>query len=294
VTPLDSGLKDWLAHYGVSVRPELVLDDQNQPLPIPEVRYTPLGAMRTWSMAPYPYLIQVTQDGFLNRNVTASLDTVGIYWGSPLAVEDQQTEGPEVLPLLQSSPRSWTSDDLSQVGYVDYTVPEEGTQPQLLAVALNGRFKSYYADHPVPGAEEEPTTEADLPDAGEEPPAPPPPPPIPLEESPETRLVVVGDSAFLSDLVAGTLGQVDGGFFVENLRFVQNLIDWVSLDNDMMEIRSRGVISRRLATVDKGSEITIETANYAFPAMLLLGLGLGFQYRRRRTLPLFDPSRKED
>ena len=100
----------------------------------------------------------------------------------------------------------------------------------------------------LPGAEDEPESAPahELDDGAEESPAPPSPPPIPLEESPDTRLVVVGNSAFLSDLVARSLGQIEGGFFVENLRFVENLIDWVSLDSDMMKIRSRGLVSRRL------------------------------------------------
>ena len=90
-------------------------------------------------------------------------------------------------------------------------------------------------------------------------------------------MVVVGNSAFLSDFVARSLGQTDGGFFVENLRFVENLIDWVSLDNDMMEIRSRGLVSRRLATVDKSTEMTIEVINYVVPVVALVGLGLGLR-----------------
>ena len=155
-------------------------------------------------------------------------------------------------------------------------------------MALNGRFKSYYVEHPVPGAEAE-TAEFEELDAGaEDSLQPPSPPPIPLEESPDTRLVVVGNSAFLSDFVARSLGQADGGFFVENLRFVENLIDWVSLDNDMMEIRSRGLVSRRLAAVDKSTEMTIEVINYVVPVVALVGLGLGLHYRRRNTVPLFE------
>jgi ABC-2 type transport system permease protein len=254
------------------------------------VRYTALGAVRTWSLAPYPYLVQITGDGFLNADVTATLDTVGIYWGSPLAVDEEQAAGLDVLPILQSSELSWTSDDLTQVGYVDYTVPADGTRPRLLAVALGGRFKSYYVEHPVPGAgdESESAPPRGLDDGVEGSPAPPSPPPIPLEESPDTRLVVVGNSAFLSDLVARSLGQIDGGFFVENLRFVENLIDWVSLDSDMMEIRSRGLVSRRLNAVDKSTELTVEVVNYIVPLIALAALGLTLHYRRRRAAPLFE------
>ncbi len=273
VAPLNTGLDDWLAHHGITVGRTLVLDDVNQVMPIPEVRYTSLGAMRTISLVPYPYLVHVQGKGFLNHDITANLDSVGIYWGSPVTVDEEVAAGVEVLPILQSSDRSWTSDDLGRIAELEYFVPEEGLAPQLLAVALAGRFESYYRDHPVPGADSEAT--------------PPEPPPIPLEQSPDTRLVIVGNAAFISDFVERALGQIDNGFFVENLRFVENLIDWSTQDNDLMSIRSQGVVSRRLDVIEKSSEMTLEAINYVLPVVALIGLGWFLNYRRRRAVPTF-------
>jgi ABC-2 type transport system permease protein len=284
LTPVETGLEDWLAHHGVTIDQTLVLDDRNQPLPIPEVRSTPFGTMRTWTLAPYPYLVQVREEGFRNSEITASLDSVGIYWGSPLQIDEQVTTDLEVLPILESSDRSWTDDNLGSVAFVEYDVPVEGTEPHLLAVALSGRFKSYFADRPIPGqappdpidsAAEEPSEE----DAAE-------PSKVALEESPETRLIVVGNAEFLSDFVARALAAVDGGFFVENLRFAQNLIDWAGLDNDMLGIRARGLVSRRLERVDRREEVFIEAVNYVVPVVLLAALGAFLHWRRRQTPPL--------
>ena len=280
--PVDSGLGDWLAHKGITVEPTLVLDDRNQPLPIPEMRPTPFGTMRTWTLAPYPYLVQVREEGFRNPEITASLDAVGIFWGSPLRIDEQAATGLEVLPILQSSNRSWTSDDLAAVGFVHYEVPAEGTEPHLLAVALSGRFKSYFADREIPGQPAAQAGEA-APETGE---AAPARRKVALEESPETRLIVVGNAEFLSDFVARALASVDGGFFVENLRFAQNLIDWAGLDNDMLEIRARGMVSRRLDRTEKGEERFIEVLNYGLPALLLAVLGGFLRWKRRQTRPL--------
>jgi len=282
LVPIETGLDEWLGHHGVSIDRTLVLDDVNQALPIPEMRSTPFGTMRTWTLAPYPYLVQVRDKGFRNSEITASLDSVGIYWGSPLKIDEESTTDLQVLPILESSDLSWTDDDLSQVPLIDYLVPAEGTEPHLLAVALNGRFSSFYAERPVPGQDSAPikgeTEDFEKPT--------PQPSRVALQQSPETRLIVVGNAEFLSDLVARALSSVDGGFFVENLRFAQNLIDWVGLDNDMLGIRARGLVSRRLERVEKGEEIFIEVLNYVVPALLLAALGAFLHWKRRQTPPL--------
>jgi ABC-2 type transport system permease protein len=281
LAPLESGLDDWLAHHGVTVEPTLVLDDRNQPLPLPQVRNTPFGAMRTWTLEPYPYLVQVREDGFLNSEITSTLNAVGIYWGSPLSVDEETTEGLEVIPILQSSEVSWTDSDLASAGYVDYEVPAEGTAPRLLAAALSGRFESYFENGPPSGGEENATSEEE--GSGEI-------PQVSLKQSPETRLVVIGDAEFLSDFVARALSQVDGGFFVENLRFLQNVIDWVGLDNDMLSIRARGLASRRLERVSRGAEVLVEAFSYIVPIVSLFAIGAYLHLRRRQAVAMATPA----
>jgi ABC-2 type transport system permease protein len=284
LSPIETGLDGWLAHHGITIGDTLVLDDRNQALPIPEIRQTPFGAMRTWTLAPYPYLVQVREDGFLHREITSTLNAVGIYWGSPLTVaepakKDNDTPAPDVIPLLRSSQSSWTDTDLSRVGFVDYTVPESGTEPQLLAAALSGRFASYFeAGKHEPEAAEGAAVADDKSK-------------LALRQSPETRLVVVGNAEFLSDFVARALAQVDGGFFLENLRFVQNVIDWVALDNDMLSIRARGMVSRRLERIGRPTEVAVEAASYAVPIVLLFGIGAWLHLRRKQAVALTASSR---
>ena len=283
IAPIETGLDDWLQHHGIGVEPTLVLDDRNQALPIPEVRQTPFGTIQEWSLVPYPYLIQVRDDGFRRSEITGGLDAVGVYWGSPLTVDPEVAGDLEVLPILQSSQDSWTDDDTSGVGFVDYEVPTEGTQTYLLAAALNGRFKSFFAGKPVPVRE---TSQHDDPETQEIEPEPAPAVEVTLEESPETRLVVVGNAELLSDFVAQALGQIDGGFFEENLRFAQNLVDWVSLDNEMLGIRTRGAATRRLVRTERTTQRALEWANYLAPVLLLAALGFYLHWKRRRVLPV--------
>jgi len=153
VLPMDTGLSDWLAHHGIEIEETMVLDDRNQPLPIPEARRTLLGTIRTWVLKPYPYLVEVRDEGLVNQQITARLDAVGIYWGSPVSVNAETIgEGIETLEILRSSERSWTSSNLSQVRFADYEVPPDGLGSRVLAVAAAGRFKSYFAGRGAPGS----------------------------------------------------------------------------------------------------------------------------------------------
>jgi ABC-2 type transport system permease protein len=284
LTSITTGLDDWLQHFGIGVEQTLVLDDRNQALPIPEVRQTPFGSIQEWVLAPYPYLLQVRDDGFRRPEITAGLDAVGIYWGSPLTVDEAATGGLEVVPILQSSEASWTDDDTRRVGFIDYEVPAEGTEPYLLAAAVSGKFKSYFAGKPIPARPVATPAEPPVGEAAS--PEPAPVAAVTLEESPETRLIVVGNAEFLSDLVAQALGQTGGGFFDENLRFAQNLIDWVSLDNEMLSIRARGSISRRLARTERSTQTAIEWVNYLVPILLLAFVGFYLHWKRRQVLPV--------
>ena len=148
-------------------------------------------------------------------------------------------------------------------------------------MSLSGRFPSYFAGKEVPLGSEEGAPTA-----------------VALEESPETRLLVVGDTEFLSDFVARALGDTEAGFFTQNLRFLENAIDWMTLDSDMIAIRSRGASARRLAQTDRGAQVTIEALNYVVPALLLLAFAVHRFWRRRRVEPLVtaaapSPSRSE-
>ena len=111
-----------------------------------------------------------------------------------------------------------------------------------------------------------------------------------LEESPDTRVVVIGNAEFLSDFIARALGTQEGGFFQENLAFMQNLIDWTNLDNDMLGIRSRGAARRRIEGVERGTEVMIEIVSYAIPVTLLLALAAFSIVRRRGAIPVVGPS----
>jgi hypothetical protein len=72
-----------------------------------------------------------------------------------------------------------------------------------------------------------------------------------LEHSPpDTRMVIFGSSAFVSDDVIGLAQQLESELALSNLMLVHNSIDWALADIDLLEIRAQ-TSARRALTVEK-------------------------------------------
>lgn len=87
------------------------------------------------------------------------------------------------------------------------------------------------------------------------------------------RLIVVGDSDFLRDNMLG------GG---DNLIFFQNLVDSLSLDQDLINIRSKGIGNRPLKELSDSAKATVRYVNVFGLTGLVLAFGLYRYYSRRK------------
>ncbi len=298
-----TGLEDLLAAYGVEIKDELVLDPQNEPFPIPVTRNLGGLKLREMQLIDYPYFVDVRPNNMDKENpVLAGLSEVTMQWASPIAVttpaapkteakKDGDKAEPEATPpskrdvavLLKSSEKSWTQTETSvqpdfdkwpKVGF-----GTDGNRKQYdLAVAISGSFSSAYA------GKKDPTVTGE---GGHI-----------LVRSPDTaRLVVVGSSSFVNDMVLSISRQTGSDRFTNNLQLVQNLVDWGVEDVDLLSIRSRGTYARTLLPVDArrlgGSDNAYELANYGFVVIALAAIALLTFGRRKRMTPIdLDPAKK--
>jgi len=89
------------------------------------------------------------------------------------------------------------------------------------------------------------------------------------------RLIVVGDSDFMTD-----------GFVrrnPDNLILFQNLVDSLSLDEDLINIRSQGVTERPIKELSDGAKAAIRYGNIFGLTLIVLAFGLVRYYIRRRS-----------
>jgi ABC-2 type transport system permease protein len=187
-------------------------------------------------------------------------------WASPLEIVKDKTRGLQVTELFKSSKYSWAQKEVFDLS------PKEGYFPapadmkeQLMGVALSGKFKSFYAGKKVPAAEEEKKAPA-LPQQQKEPPV--------IAESKETKLIVVGNSRFITENFPA---EFDG-----NRIFFQNVIDWVTVGDALIGIRSRESTDRPLMVVSEQAKAAIRFINILGVAILAGLFGLGRFYLRRR------------
>jgi len=87
-----------------------------------------------------------------------------------------------------------------------------------------------------------------------------------IAESPETRVLVVSDSDFISD----------DGLSDFNWAFLLNTVDWFSQDEDMISIRSRGITDRSIEATSTERRKFIKLAG-TFAMPVLVGI-FGFVY----------------
>jgi ABC-2 type transport system permease protein len=307
--PLDAGIEDLLANYGVRVQKALVVDRalcESASFSGGYVRYT----------LPYPFWPKTVPE-LLNQSlpVTAKLESLVFPWAAPLELDvpvaagdplgkikeleasdrkaraemaaklgmetppegesgtpapNTDTAGAPVVAdvLVRTSPGAWAVSGRYDLNPQQPFVPGK-TAAQVLAVALTGRFKSFYSDHPVPPVSVPPAGEGATPPAG----TPALDAPV-LESPPDTRILVVGNAQFATDSFMGQ--------FPANSLFVLNAVDWMTLGDQLISIRSRGATDRPLATLSDGAKSRVKLiCILGTPLLVIIGGIARFSMRRR-------------
>ena len=262
----DSPLLDMLSDYGVEVKREQVLDTYSQNFRIPRQF---LGQTMWEVLDKYPHWITVAEQ-FASRDnpVTARFSGLDLYWASPLEPVERENVSAEVL--MTTTPEAWTMADhfenhperATMLLYMDHDT--KGQYP--LAVALRGSFSSFFKGKGIPTREGEKIEWKEV-----------------KESSPETRLIVIGDSEFASEFYQFT----DARY---NLDFVSQSAEWLSNSEDLLLIKTRATRDMRLNKIRDPEEkwraaFFAQIFNVVFIPLLVIAFGLArLFYRRKKSI----------
>ena len=279
IEPIEDGLNDLLASYGVTIGESFVMDPQNEPFPMQVRRGTGASSFVEMQRVSYPFFVDVRRDGMESDSpIMANLPSVTLQWASPLGIDAVVNQDRDVDRLMRSTDESWLRTSPLAVpdtqSYPKLGFPVEGVQEQqTLAVSIRGSFGSHFAERSLPVATTEDGRDIEL--------------PPPIEKSPDTsRLVVIGSSEFVDDVVLGLSQILSADRFLFNLQFLQNAVDWAAVDLNLLGLRSGGIYTRLLQPLDEGEQTFWEAANYGAALAVLVVIGLVWNLRRRGERPM--------
>lgn len=253
-------INDLLEHYGIKVEQNLLLDRSH-------VHATFRSGFMTFQV-PYPFWIKVTSRGFSPDNPAVSnLESLVLPWTSTLKALEEKSTGITITELAKSTPYSWTRKGYYMLNpQQEFYSPGIKTESYPLALIASGKFKSFFADKPLPIVEEK--EDKKKPERERE----------PIKESPETQIIVAGNSRFITN---DFLTQFSG-----NQIFLLNAIDWLTLGEQLIGIRSRGATDLPLKETTEHIKTLIKSINmFGIPILLILfGLLLFYLRRRKRRI----------
>jgi len=285
MSPVKAGLNDLLASYGVNVSQSMVMDQQNAAFPVVVARDAGGFQVQEIQAVNYPFFIDVRQNQMSPDSlISANLPAMSVNWASPVELDEAKNAGRETTELLWSSDQSWLTEDLNIQPDFD-TYPEHGfavgeqQRSYPLAVSIKGSFESYYRGKPAPEANsaadvEEMETSAQQKN-------------VVVEQSPDTaRLVVIGSAGFIDDFALELSARLTQDYYLNNLQFIQNAVDWAVEDEDLLGIRSRGTTTRILNPLTDQQRTSREITTIVVEMVLLVMVFVYWQMRKRNEQPL--------
>jgi gliding-associated putative ABC transporter substrate-binding component GldG len=268
ITARPSNFMTMLRHYGLRVDEAVVLDPNCN-----------LAFAQGGFPQPYPFWVNVLQNNFRRDNrAVAKLGKITLPWTQPLDATASKPAGVKYTPLAWSSRYSLirTGPNVPlTVGRMPKSEWDRGTTRTLVA-ALSGKFPSFFPkDLPIPAdgattaSAGERTAEKDR-----------------RFESPETQIMVVGNSLFAQDDFLRT-NRLPGNTN-NNAPFLLNSIEWLAEARGLGQIRARAPLMRPLKTEIANNERNTYKVVGAFAmplAVVILGVMYNvFRRQRRRAV----------
>jgi gliding-associated putative ABC transporter substrate-binding component GldG len=271
--PNDTNLGDMLEKYGVKVRDDIIMDEQNA--------VGPVQIGQQMFLANHPVFVGVTEEsgGFPGKwVVTENMKALILPFPSSVELvgdlKDKKVPGVTATPIAQSTGggKSWR-----QTGFFLFNPqarPQKSAElgPFVFGYAIEGKLKSAFPGGP-PGSDPNAST-ADSAKA--------------IQEAPEsTRLLVIGDSDMLNDQNLQVAQQVQ--IYQTNLFFFLNAVDWLAHDESLISLRIKGVSARPLTVTMDGATRTLIGFCVVGVPLLLVVFGVALwrvRTARRRSFRL--------
>lgn len=255
LVPINSGLEPLIASTGLVIDTDRTVFDHQRHVPAPIDRASD-GRVR---MAHHPAWLLVDQ--FATHSITTGLGRVILPMAAPIDLSGAEAAGHTARPLITSAASSQARFNLAKYDPKALAAPHEKdvAGPFTLAATVEGTFATTFETPPPRPADtpNDPRTGA------------PDPPPIKTGHGPGRLLVVTSGRRMLAS----------GG---DAALLLQNAIDWAVTTTDLTALRARRAEAPPLRPTTASEQAWIKGLAVLGPPALLLLIGLGLAWRRRR------------
>lgn len=218
-TPLRTGLNDLLEHYGAKLGNNLIADLRSHG----NLAYQ--QGLFTVSQG-YPYFINILKANFsAEHTITNQLEALVLPWTS--SVEVLTNEDVIATPLVKTTEFGRSIQGAYNL-MPGTPIPQIDLQAYTVAAALEGKFKSFYADKEVPpvastaNGNDTPNPTQETEDQAT------------ITEGIETQIIVIGTAQILDRINE------------HGAKFFLNCVDWLTLGETLIGIRSHTITNRPL------------------------------------------------
>lgn len=282
--PMDTGLEEMLAHYGVRIKKSLVLDEKCYRQRQPQNRG---GGEQPLYFAPIIQSQQINKDLAYLKNIKG-LIALKI---SPLELDQARIEAQQLKAhrLLASSTRSWEMRDLRMLSNPMFLRPPASDKEMTsrpLAYLIEGSFSSYFKGKPLPQKPVKESPDGDLPPnekQDEKPVSKTPSQPdlsnitgtsVFKEQGPPAKIFVVASSEMLGDQLVDPSGRG------ANAVFLLNMMDALNHREGIATMRSKTQQYNPLKETGTITKLLTKAANIVGLPVLVIFSGLLVWYRR--------------
>lgn len=264
--PVNHKLDEMLKYYGVKVNKDLASD-----------RYSATVGFNRGFFSfriPYPYWPKVINKNMSQESpIVNKLSSITFPWTSSLELLPGRLKllEAEGTILAQTSSHGWvTKGNYNLDPSQKRQTPPSDMRNIPLAVLISGKFKSYFENKPVPSKKTDPEKSEIQPISEEKEQV------ELIKESPLTNILVAGNSR----MITNSYYQSD-----ENGAFFLNCVDWFTMGEDLIGIRSREKTDYPLKPTEPHQRATIRYLNIFGVSVILILFGLTKVYinRKRKT-----------
>jgi len=257
--------------YGFEFDPKILMDKNSAYIQVPVYNTRSMGMFQVreqrYEPVTKPVMIRIDPENINNRvSISNKITDLFYMYGERVLLHDDVLNENKIQSkiLFTSSNFSWTSDDRGY-GQINTDPPSDANilKRQPLAVLLEGKFKSKYADQNIPTWE---TKGEDM--EKEE---------IPSEitgEAKENKIIAIGCSnLFKDDLIKSV---------TSHKALLLNCVDALTLGDELINIRSKNIVARGIKSTSGMGKAVAKTFVIWFPPIVFVMLGIYLNLKRKR------------